>query len=103
MDAETITCTIYLYEKKEYKKEDGGQLSLSGTHAGFLVVASPWLEQDSGIASVAPLTEDAQKLSRDTFISENGGPERALSEAITSIKSAYANTRLSVQTDCPTV
>lgn len=48
----------------------------------YLVVASPWEEQGSGVASVIPLSSDAPALNPPHKLSLQGGPEKAYEEVL---------------------
>lgn len=51
----------------------------------YLVLSSPWLLPESGVATVVTLNSDAPAPDRAAFISEKGGPRAALALAVAAI------------------
>lgn len=93
----TISCTIHFYGTGK------DSFGMPDPFIGFFVVASPWHAPGSGVASVVALTLGAQEPNPMHTISENGGPEGALSDALTAIRKVYAGKGLGEHTNCPAV
>ncbi len=51
----------------------------------YLILSSPWLLPESGVATVVTLNSDAPAPDCAAFISEKGGPRDALSLAVAAI------------------
>ncbi|TKV69147.1 hypothetical protein FDP08_14115 [Marinobacter panjinensis] len=57
----------------------------------YLVVASPWEQQGSGVASVIPLSSDTPALDPPHKMSLQGGPEKAFDEVLVLLRGLPQN------------
>ncbi len=72
------------------------QFGMPKPYHSYLVVASPWQNPDSGIASVVPLSS-AAPLSKPHHLVLKGGERVAFDAAVSALKAETANKNLTFQ------
>jgi hypothetical protein len=75
---------------KFYGKETG-QFGMPKPYNSYLVVASPWQINNSGVATAMPLSGDAPAPNPPHKISQSGGPEKAYEDMLDILRNLTEN------------
>ncbi|MEO1075962.1 MAG: hypothetical protein AAFX41_08360 [Bacteroidota bacterium] len=92
---DTIQCTIYLCSNE---LSDGGVVRAS---AGYLVLGSPWIGDEAGVASIVALNSDSHEFNPREMYVQTGGALAAVQKALRAIRGMHEGER--EQTNCPAV
>lgn len=71
--------------------DEQGDYGMPKPYHSYLVVASPWQQEGSGVASAIPLSSDAPSPKPPHKMVLEGGPEQAYEEMLSELRSLSQN------------